>query len=128
MKDIIKKYDGHIVQDETQKVLNKPLEDNTGFNEGHEDFLKMLIGKLDNKEINPHLPRSLYNKDIYENLSEENQEAVDLSAVNIISIIRQLDGLWKLDQKATFQIQNLVETIFQMKSRLEEKYGDVYII
>lgn len=128
MEDILKKYEGHVMSDEDQNTLNKPLDDNTGFNEGHEDFLKMLIEKLENEEINPHLPRSLYNADVYEKLSEEEQEAVDLSAVNIISIVRQLDSLWKLDQKATFQIQNLVETIFQMKSKFEEKHGDVYII
>ena len=29
------------------KALNKPLKDETGFNEGHEAFLKMLIGKLE---------------------------------------------------------------------------------
>jgi len=128
MEDILKKYEGHVVPEDTQKALNKTLSDDTGFNEGHEDFLKMIIGKLENGEINPHLPRSLYNATVYEKLTEEEQEAVDLSAVNIISIIRQIEGLWKLEQKATFQIQNLVETVFQMKSRSEEKYGDVYII
>jgi len=128
MKDILKKYKGHVVSDEAQKNLNKPLDDDTGFNEGHEEFLKMLIEKLETKEIDPHLPRSLYNKEVYEKLSEDEQDAVDLSAVNIISIVRQLDSLWKLDQKATFQIQNLVDTIFQMKSKFEEKHGDVYII
>lgn len=128
MEDVIKKYEHHIVDDKTQQMLNEPLKDKTGFNEGHEEFLKMLIKKLESGELNPHNPDTLYNHAVYDKLDESHQEEASLAAINLMSMVRQIESLWKLDQKATFQIQNLVESVFQMKSKFEEKHGDVYII
>lgn len=127
-EDIIEKYKDHQVNEQTQQQLNKPLQDQTGFNEGHEEFLKMLINKLEASELDVHRPVTLYNRAVYDKLSEEEQEKTDLTAINLMSMIRQIEQLWKIDQKATFQIQNLVESIFQMKSRFEASHGDVYII
>lgn len=128
MEDIIQKYKDHIVDPKTQQTLNEPLQDASGFNAGHEDFLKMLIGRVNSGEIDTLNIQTLYNKPVYEKLSEEESEATDLTAVNIMGIIRQIEKLWELEKKPTFQIQNLVETVFQMKSKFEEKHGDVYII
>lgn len=128
MHDLLKKYENHQVSAEVQEQLNKPLKDDTGFNDGHEDFLKTLIEKLSSGVLVPTNPSTLYKKEAYEKLTEEQQEKVDLTAINLMSLIRQIESLWKLDQTATFQIQNLVETVFQMKSKFEKEYGDVYII
>lgn len=128
MKDLFEKYKDHIVPPKTQAELNKPLGDATGFNEGHEEFLKMLIQKLETKVLNPHNADTLYNHAVYDKLAEEEQEVASLTGINLMSMIRQIEQLWKLDQTATFQVQNLVETIFKMKSKFEEKHGDVYII
>lgn len=128
MQDPIQKYADHIVDPKTQQQLNKPAKDDTGFNEGHEDFLKILIKKIESSELNPLDIKTLFNKSVYDNLSEEEQEETDMNAMNIMAIIRQIEQLWKIDQKATFQVQNLVETVFQMKSKFEEKHGDVYVI
>ncbi len=128
MEDIIKKYQGHIVNTKTQQMLNQPLKDKTGFNKGHEDFLKMLISKLESKELDAHNIQTLHNKEIYSKLDDEAKEETDLTGINILGIIRQIEQLWKLEQKPTFQIQNLVETVFNMKSKFEAKHGDVYII
>lgn len=128
MEDIINKYKDHIVDPQTQQQLNQPLKDETGFNEGHEEFLKMLIGKLESGELDALRPGTLYNRPLYDKLSEEEQEKTDITAINLMSLIRQIEALWKIDQSASFQIQNLVETVFQMKSQFEEKYGDVYVI
>jgi len=128
MKDLLQKYKDHVVPADTQAELNKPLKDQTGFNEGHENFLKILISKLEDGTLDPYKTDTLYNHTVYDNLPEKEQETASLTAMNLMSILRQIEQLWKLDQKASFQIQNLVETIFQMKSKFEEKYGDVYII
>ncbi len=128
MEDNIKQYQDHIVSEETQQQLNNPLHDETGFNEGHEDFLKMLIEKIESGEINPHKIETLHNSEVFNKLSEEEQELTDLTGHNIMSVIRQIERMWELEKKPSFQIQNLVETVFQMKSKFEEKHGDVYII
>ncbi len=128
MQDVFQKYAGHVVDPKTQEVINKPLQDDTGFNEGHEEFLKMLIDKIESGELNPVVQDTLYNMEAYEKLSEEDKEATDITGTNILSLVRQIEKVWKVDQKASFQIQNLVETLFQTKSKFEEKHGDVYII
>jgi hypothetical protein len=128
MQKIIQQYQDQIIDPNTQQKLNQPLADDTGFNEGHEEFLKMLIGKLESGEINPYNIETLHNKAVYDKLSEEEKDATDLTGLNIAAVIRQIQQLWKIEQRATFQIQNLVETVFQMKSKFEAKHGDVYVI
>lgn len=136
MEQIFQKYQEQIFDPKTQQQLNQPLQDETGFNEGHEEFLKMLIGKLGSGELNPHKIETLYNRPVYEKLNEEEQEKADLTGHNLMSVIRQIEKLWEIEKpalnkaegKPSFQIQNLVETVFQMKSKFEEKHGDVYII
>lgn len=128
MKEVIQQYRNHIVDDKTQKMLNLPEADQTGFNEGYEEFLSQLIDKLGSGKIDPYVANTLYNNEVYSKLNEEDQEKADLTALNIIAIIRQVEQLWKMNQKPTHQIQNLVESIFQMKSKFEKEYGDVYII
>ena len=128
MQKIIEEHKDTIIDPKTQKRLNEPLTDKTGFNEGHEDFLQMLIKKIKTGELDVHTPQTLYNHAVYDKLHEEEKEKADLTAINLMSMIRQIESLWKIDKKPSFQIQNLVETVFQMKSKFELKYGDVYII
>lgn len=128
MKDLLEKYKNHVVPAKTQQQLNQPLKDVTGFNEGHEAFLKDLIDKIGKKTLDTHNPDTLYNHIIYDQLSEEEQEVASLTAINLMSMIRQIQQLWEIDPVASFQIQNLVEGVFQMKSKFEAKHGDVYII
>lgn len=128
MQNIFEKHKDTVIAPKAQQKLNEPLIDKTGFNAGHEDFIKLLKSKLESGEIETHTPDTLYNHDIFDKLTEEEQEKASLTAINLMSTIRQLETLWNLGQKATFQIQNLVETVFQMKSKFEELHGDVYII
>jgi len=128
MQEILKKYEGHIMDTETQNALNKPLVDANGMSETTGSFLEKLLEKLEKGGINPHNSQTLYNHDIYDKLSEEEQEAADLTAINLMSLIRQIERLWKLDKSPSFQIRNLVESVFQMKSKFEGLHGDVYII
>lgn len=128
MLKLLKKHENHQVDDKTQKMINTPLKKDLKLDENKQTFIKLLLEKIENKTINPHVLKTLYNKDIYEKLSEEEQEKTDLVGHNILSIIRQIEQLWKLDHKESFQIDNLVDSIYQMKSKTEEKFGDVYII
>lgn len=128
MQNYLEKYKNYSPDQKTQQTLNQPLKDDTGFNEGHEEFLKLLIEKLNTRVLVTTNPSTLYSQEVYGKLSEEDQEKADLTAINLMSLIRQIESLWKLDQTASFQIQNLVETVFQMKSKFEKEYGDVYII
>ena len=122
-----KQYQDTIIDPKTQDMLNKPPASAT-VDPKDAEFLDLLLKKLESGELNPHLAASLYNHAVYDKLSDEDQEKADLTAINLMSIIRQIEMLWRLDHKASFQVMNLVETVFQMKSRFEELHGDVYII
>lgn len=128
MQHLLQKYQDHVVDEQTQEMINQPVKDTTGFDEGHEAFLKDLIQKLEDGILDPYRSQTLYNPVIYNKLTDVQQEKADLTGVNLMSLIRQVQQLWKLDQKSTFQIQNLVESIFEKKSRFEAEYGDVYVI
>jgi hypothetical protein len=118
--------DAVIVPDVQQK-LNQPLSTEALAKE-HAEFLDMLIGKLERKEIDPINASTLYNRPIYDKLSEVEQEKADLTAINLMGVIRQIERLWKLERAKSFQMQSLVETVWQMKSKFEELHGDVYVI
>jgi hypothetical protein len=128
MQDIIEQYKDHIIDPNTQQKLNQPITNGTGFSEGHEEFLKMLIGKIESGEINTLDIKTLFNKLVYDKLAETEKEKTDITALNIMGVIRQIEQLWRIDHIPTFQVQNLVETVFQMKRKFESRYGDVYII
>jgi hypothetical protein len=128
MQQIYKKYENLIIDPETQKMLNKPIESATGLRGEHEDFLNALISKIGKGELDTRNVQTLYNHAVYDKLDENDREKADLTAINLMSMIRQIERLRENDRRATFQIQNLVDTVFRMKSGFEEKHGDVYII
>lgn len=127
MRNYYKMFKDAILKPEVQKKLNQPLSAEALAKE-HADFLELLIAKLEKKELDPLNAQTLYNRPVYEKLSESEKEKTDLTAINMMGVIRQIEQLWKLEHAKSFQIQNLVETVWQMKSKFEEMHGDVYII
>ncbi|MBN1258789.1 hypothetical protein JXA05_03465 [Candidatus Peregrinibacteria bacterium] len=121
------KYRDTVIDPKTQEMLNKPLPAGE-VDPKYAEFLDMLLKKFESGEINPHLASSLYNRAVYEKLSENDREKADMTAINLMSVIRQIEMLWRLEHKASFEVMNLVETVFRMKSGFEELHGDVYII
>jgi len=127
MRNVYKMFKDAAIDPNIQQKLNQPLSGDALAKE-HADFLDLLIAKLEKKELDPLVPATLYNRPVYDKLSENEQEKTDLTAINLMGVIRQIEQLWKLEHAKSFQIQNLVETVWQMKSRFEELHGDVYII
>lgn len=111
-----------------QKCLNDPTAKGTALQDEHRNFLKILINKLKKRKINIYLPASLFNHAVFDKLSENEQERANLAAINLLNIIRQIETLWTFERRETFQIQNLVETVWQMKSQYEQTHGNVFII
>lgn len=116
------------VDEQTQKELNTPLSDPKGVGGEGEKFLKMLINLIDEGKIDLYKPETLLNKKNYSKLSEEEQGKVDIEALNLLSAIREIKGLYDSENKETYQMKNLVERIKNTKERLEVKRGDVFII
>lgn len=114
--------------DKTQKGLNAPLKDPSGVNSENEEFLKMLIEMISDGKINLYRPNSLINNEVYDQLSEQEQGKVDLEAVNLLSAIREIQGLYENGFEGSFQIQNQVHRLRLIKERLEQEGGDLFII
>ncbi|MCA9374295.1 MAG: hypothetical protein R3B71_01285 [Candidatus Gracilibacteria bacterium] len=126
-KEILKQAEVDLPEEEQMK-MGKPLKDDTGVNPADMEFLQMLMSKIEDGEIDLHVPSSLLNEPVYEALSEEAQGKADYNAMTLLSTIRQIRQLWEMGDKESYQIQNLVHQVRMTKERLEEVGGDIYII
>lgn len=111
-----------------QEELNKPLKDDSGVDPKDMDFLKMLVQKIDNKEIDLLVPGTLINHPVYDGLEEVARGKADVDAYKMLSTIRDIYKLWQLGDKESYQIQYMVNKIRIYKEELEERGGDIFII
>jgi len=114
--------------EKTQKELNTPLSDPAGVGTNNEEFLDLVISLINDGKIDLYRPATLINTDFYNNLSEEKRGKADLEAMNLLSAIREIKGLFDSENKDTYQMKNLVERVKNTKERLEEEGGDLFII
>jgi len=126
-KEILKQGEQDLPEDK-QTEMGKPLKDDTGINPDDQSFLQLLVEKIEKKEIDLYAPSSLLNEELYDGLDEQAQGKADYNALNLLSTIRQIYNLWKLGERETYQIQNLVHQVRITKERLEEIGGDIFII
>lgn len=93
----------------------------------HKQFLADLIGMLDRKEINSSAPASFLKEENYVKLDEEAKNSVDYALLNLSDELRHIEWYFrsKTTPNASPQLQTMIEHLWNMKSRLEEKYGDV---
>lgn len=93
----------------------------------HTNFLKTVIGMIDRKEIVSSAPQSLLNHDVYDALSEEWQDKVDLALINIADQLRLIEEFYRSTETpdASPQLQTMIEQLWQMKERIEKEY-DVF--
>jgi hypothetical protein len=126
--DLAAQQKGEAQTDEQVKEMNKPAVDPTGFNDGDQAFLTLVMGKIDSGEIDPLIPSTLINTPVYDTLDEAAQGKADLNAMSLIGKIRQIHDLYQVSQEPTFMIQNLVMDVKHTKEQLEELGGDLFII
>ncbi len=114
--------------EQTQQELNAPLADPAGVGDDNEKFLNMILDLISDGKIDLHKPSTLINNGVYDKLSEDRQGKVDLEAMNLLSALRDIKGLYDAGQKDTYQMQNLIDRVQNTKERLEEEGGDLFII
>lgn len=110
------------------KMLNTPPSDPSGFNADEQEFLNMVMQKVESKQIDLLKPSSLLNQAVYEKLTPEAQAKADFTAINLLAIIRQIHSVWSINKEPTYMIQNLILDVKYTKEKLEEVSGDVFII
>ena len=95
--------------------------------DAHKTFLAKLIVLIDRKEIDATVPTSLLNKTLYEKLPEEARSAIDYAVLNLTDQLRRIEDYFRSTKtpNASPQLQTMIEHFWEMKQRLEQKYGDV---
>ncbi len=108
-----------------QKKAGQAAGDDMGAD--HKMFLATLIAMIDSKEIDPYRTESFLHKPEYEKLDELSRSKIDLSLVNMADQIRRIEWFFrsKTTPNASPELQTMIEHLWQMKSRVEDKYGDV---
>ncbi len=124
----ILQYQDHQVADETQTMLNQPVKSDQALSQADQAFLQMVTAKIQSKEIDLYRPATLLNQAVYGKLAELDRGKADVSAVNLLSAIREIYKLTQLGYVDTYQIENMVHRVRVTKERLEEVGGDIFII
>lgn len=90
----------------------------------HVDFLKDLLALIDGGKIDPMNPESFINKKIYDTMPQEWKGKVDLGLINMAHQIQKIAEFYKSKEtpNASPELQNMIEHLWLMKQRIEEKY------
>lgn len=115
------------IDPETQKVLNTPLAI-PATDPKDEEFLNSVLNLISTGKIDLYKPDTLINHSVYDQLPIDKKGKVDMETFNLLSKIRDIKGLNDAGFRGTFQMQNLVNSVRDIKERLEVAGGDVFII
>lgn len=116
------------IDPEMQKVLNTPLAIPSGNDPKDEEFLNNVLDLISKGKIDLYKPETLMNHPAYDELPIDKKGKADIAAFNILAKIREIKGLNDAEFRGTFQMQNLVHSVRDIKERLETEGGDVFII
>lgn len=93
----------------------------------HTNFLQTLIKLLDKKEITSDDPQTFLKRDVYDALSQEWKDKVDLELQNIAQQLRLIEEFYRSKEtpNSSPQLQTMIEQLWVMKQRIEDEY-DVF--
>ncbi len=126
MADLTSLYGEH--KDLSEKKQKKAGEAQAGaMGDHHTTFVKTISRMITEGEINVYEINTLYNPGSYETLSAEEREQVDFQMVNIATLLRHIADFYlsKQTPDSSPQLEQMIEELWQMKERLEQKYGDI---
>lgn len=110
------------ISEQAQVALGKAKDEK--MTKKHSDFLRELLALIDGGKINPMDPESFINKKIYDTMPQEWKAKVDLGLFNMANEIQRISEFYhsKETPNASPELQNMIEHLWQMKQRIEEKY------
>lgn len=92
----------------------------------HQEFLEHLFALLASGEVDPYAPSSMLKTDVYDSLTEQEQDAIDMELQTICSQVRLIDSFQKSGgDKNSIHFNTMVEQLWQMVERIEIK-NDVF--
>lgn len=121
----IKKHSGKDPSEAEQQRLGKPRA--ASLSDEHTDFLKNLIDLIDAGKIDTKDSQSFINDEVYAGLADDVRAKTDQAIPNIITLLERIMDLHAREEdNASFEMKNLVETLWQAKERIEQ-HADVFI-
>lgn len=117
-----------IIDPETQKLLNTPLEKAGGLDATDQGFLDNVLQQVEKGEIQLFTPSSLLKHKVYDSLPPEKKSIVDMQAFSTLAALREIVNLWNAYKTVTFQLQNLIHKVRLIKEKFEKEIGDVFVI
>ncbi len=118
--------DNAAIPTEVQSMLNQPLKTG-GMSAEDQTFLDFILAKIEDKSIDLHGPSSLLNLPVYEKLDEMERGKADQNAMILLTRVREIHDLTQISKEPSYQLENMVASLRQIKNRLEE-HGDIFII
>ncbi len=85
------------VDEATQKALNKPLQLTSLLDSQERMFLETVVSLVNEGKIALLQPSSLLNNAVYDKLTAEKQGKIDLEALNLLAVIREIKDLYEGD-------------------------------
>ncbi len=113
---------------ETLDRLNTPEQSGQSMDEADKLLFEKILSLINSKTINLYSPSSLINHEVYDSIPDDVKSKADINMFNLLATIREIHKLWEADHSETFQLNNLVHKFRLTKERLENDFGDVYII
>ena len=116
----------HYLPEDEQKKMGKPIGDD--MDQKHKDYLAKLIGMLDRKEVRVDDTDTFLRKDVCDGLDAESRAHADRALPNIVDQVRRIESFFRSKDtpNAAPQLQTMIEHLWQMERRVEEKCGQVY--
>lgn len=112
--------------EDAQKAAGKAIA--AAMNPKHQAFLDLLLSLLEKKEIDPLDPKTFLNRKVFDALSGERQDRIDLALINLAHLLGDIleFRLSKQTPDASPHLQTMIEQLWDMKERIEKHAGDVF--
>jgi hypothetical protein len=86
----------------------------------HQAFLEQLFNLLDNKSVDPYIPSTCLHQQTYDQMTEEQQDAIDMELQTICSQLRLIQNMREQSNGTeNIHLTSLVEQLWDMVNRIE---------
>jgi hypothetical protein len=121
----LKKHSGRDPTELEQIALGTPRGES--MSDEHKGFLATVLRLIDEGKIDTKEPMSFINDGVYRGLPDDLRAQTDRAIPNISSLLDHIMDLHvRPEDDQSFEMKNLIETLWQAKQRIEEK-ADVFI-
>lgn len=111
----------HLTDEQQQKIGQSFAQK---MDEKHEAFMKEILRLINEKSIVLGNPQSLLNIPVFNQLTESEQDQVDVALFNIANLLTRIVEfrISKHTPDESIELQSMIDHLWQMKERIEAKH------